>query len=112
MQFGAKGGKSIVDGVEKIYPPDLAKKITLSNTSIPQFNFEYSAANYFLIKDCEFDRANFRKSRYNKLEIINTRISRQIDFTETKVDEQNIEFIAGFKNRIELTDGSNVRLPR
>ena len=112
MQFGAKGGKSIVDGVEKIYPPDLAKKITLSNTSIPQFNFEYSAADYMLIKNCEFDRANFRKSRYKKLEIINTRISRQIDFTDTKVDEQNIEFIAGFKNRIELTDGSNVRLPR
>ena len=112
IRFGAQGGIEIENGVEVIYPPKLAKKITITNTSIPQFNFEYSAANYFLIKDCEFDRANFRKSRYNKLEIINTRISRQIDFTDTKVDEQNIEFIAGFKNRIELTDGSNVRLPR
>ncbi|TDK61289.1 hypothetical protein [Sapientia aquatica] len=112
IRFGAQGGIEIENGVEVIYPPEFARKITISNTSIPQFNFEYSAANYFLIKDCEFDRANFRKSRYNKLEIINTRISRQIDFTDTKVDEQNIEFIAGFKNRIELTDGSNVRIPR
>jgi len=112
MQLGAKGGTEIINGVEKIYPPRLVKKIIITNTNIRQFNFEYSAADYFLIKDCEFDRANFRQSRYKKLEIINTRISRQIDFTETKVDEQNIEFIAGFQNRIELTDGSNVRIPR
>ena len=112
LRFGAQGGIEIENGVEVIYPPKFAKKIAISNTSIPQFNFEFSAADYFLIKDCEFDRANFRQSRYKKLEIINTRISRQIDFTETKVDEQNIEFIAGFQNRIELTDGSNVRIPR
>ncbi|WP_165967878.1 hypothetical protein, partial [Sapientia aquatica] len=111
-RFGAKGGTKTVDGKEEITPPEFVQKLAITRTVISQFNFEYSAANYFLIKDCEFDRANFRKSRYNKLEIINTRISRQIDFTDTKVDEQNIEFIAGFKNRIELTDGSNVRIPR
>ncbi|TDK61291.1 hypothetical protein [Sapientia aquatica] len=84
MQLGAKGGKEIINGVEKIYPPRLVKKITIANTNIGRFNFEYSAANYFLIKNCEFDSANFRKSRYNKLEIINTRISRQIDLPTPK----------------------------